>query len=167
MIRVNVALSLSSKHVTFPLPIITLGENVCWNLDVFLTYPSPLTRAEYPQYAQSDLYQGAELFKFIAKRRELEDRSVNSAPAHIGWTRISQWLPWMAMGKHAGSLVYSCMGYKLQHGYADLPENLRQFVEQSQPKFCSAPEQYTTPNETSWTYFKKIADRGDYPAVRQ
>ena len=70
------------------------------------------------------------------------------------------------MGDHGGNLVYRCVGYKLQNGYADLPDHLRRFVERKQPKFFSAPDTYTTPNETSWTYFKKIVDQGDYPATR-
>lgn len=163
---VNTPIELTSPFVTFPLPVAELGDHIGWNLDVYLTYPSPLSRAEYPDYAQSDLYQGAELFQFFAKRSDLEDPSITNAPGHISWTRISQWLPWMGMGQRAGNLVYRCAGYKLENGIDDLPGHLRRYVEQTQPKFLSAPDHWTAPNETSWTYFKKLVDHGDYPAGR-
>lgn len=140
----------------FRLPYTELGpDQLCFHLEILLAYPSPLPRQEYPLYSQSDLYQGTELFQFYVSRSDLENETLKSVPSHFSWTRISNWLPWMEMADQAGSLVYQCRGYKLPGGIADIPEHLRAFVTSEQQQFLTAPQEFTRPNETSWTYFKK------------
>jgi hypothetical protein len=142
-------------------PYTDLGNgDICWPIDVFLSYPSPLPQDEYPLYSQSDTYQGGELFQFYVRREDLEDESLSSAPCLISWARIGPWLPWMEMADRPGHLVYHCRGKKLPGGAADLPAQIREYVEVTQPKFLSAPDAFTGPNETSWSYFKKwLAER--------
>jgi hypothetical protein len=137
------------------------GDDVYFYTDVFLAYPSPMPRVEYPLYSQADLYQGAELFNFFCKRSELEDPAIKSASCQVSWTRIGPWLPWMEMEDRPGNVVYHCRGKKLMGGYATLPAYIRDYVEAKHPEYQTAPTEITGPNETSWTYFKKIlAQRG-------
>lgn len=140
-----------------------LGDEVAWHAEVFLRYPSPLTRDEYPDNAQSDMYESAELFNFIVRKDDLANDALDSVPMTFTWTRTGQWLPWMGMGDRPGRLVYHCRGHKLGGGFEGLPQRIKDEVRARAPKFEHAPDTYTTPNETSWTYFKKLkeAQRSD------
>ena len=132
------------------------GPLVVFNADIFLAYPSPLPRAEFPESSQDDLYQAAELFQFYCERAELED-DAPSAPCLVSWARIAPWLPFMRMADRPGRLVYHGRGRKLPGGYAELPGRIRSYVETHGPQYASAPTEFTEPNETSWTYFRKLA----------
>ena len=148
-----------------PVAVDDLGEQACYSIDAFLAYPSPLPRETYPQYSQSDLYQGAELFNFYTDKEDLARPELKSVPAQISWTRLGPWLPWMQLGDQAGQMVYHARGSKVQGGIQALPQDLRDYVSSHEPKFLHAPESWSRPNETSWTYFKKQLDSGQYPAA--
>jgi len=125
----------------------------CFYFDVLLAYPSPLSRAEYPEHSQSDLYQGAELFQFFVNNADLATGG-DDIPAAISWTRLGPWLPWMRMGDQPGNVLYQCRGSKIGP-FTALPQHIQDYVMAQQPQFSQAPQTFTTPNETSWTYFKK------------
>jgi len=153
---VNQTYLLDGPYGPFTLPVDELGnDRLCMSLDVMLAYPSPLSRAQYPKNSQSDLYQGAELFQFFFSRAEAEELALDSIPCEISWTRLGPWLPWMAMADRPGQLLYQCSGYKVAHGYSDIPASVRTYVEAHHPEYAAAPTEFTRPNETSWTYFKK------------
>ncbi|GCE26725.1 hypothetical protein KDA_22090 [Dictyobacter alpinus] len=153
---VNQQYLLDGPYGKFKLPIAQLGQDrLCASMDIMLAYPSPLPRSLYPQYSQNDLYQGAELFQFFFSQQDAENPDLFSIPCDISWTRLGPWLPWMEMADRPGSLLYQCSGYKLTAGYQELPVQVRTYVEQRDPKYMHAPDEFTRPNETSWTYFKK------------
>lgn len=144
----------------YAIPYSQLGEDiVCFYADIFLTYPSKITRKEFPQNVQSDLYQGAELFQFFVRKSDIENTLLTDIPATISWTRIGQWLPFMNMGDAKGNLVYQCRGYKVLEGFEGLPKDVQEYVKAKQPIFQHAPTEYSQPNETSWTYFKKVKEK--------
>ncbi|MBM3158149.1 MAG: DUF1838 family protein [Bacteroidetes bacterium] len=126
--------------------------------DVPLSYPSPLTKNEWPEHSRSDVYQGAELFNFFCSEKELNNKKIVNATADVSWTRFSDFLPWMKMSSLPGNLLYQGRGYKLKNGYADLPAVIKTFVENNFPEYAHAPATYTTPNMTSWRYFKKVME---------
>lgn len=128
---------------------------IVMNSDIFLLYPSVLPKTEYPLNSRSDMYQAAELFQFFFSEEDMNNPNLTNIDANISWTRISDFLPWMEMADLPGQLVYHCRGHKLPNSYADLPAYLREYVERKFPQFASAPDEFVTPNETSWTYFKK------------
>ena len=39
-----------------------------------------------------------------------------------------------------------------------MPPRLRSYIEEKLPTYLTAPEEFEEPNETSWTYFKKVLD---------
>lgn len=153
---VNQEFRLQGPRGPWNLPITGVGDDLFFNVDVLLAYPSPLTRAEFPDNSQSDTYQAAELFQFFCKTAEIADESLQSASCQVSWTRLGPWLPWMRMGDRDGMLVYHCRGSKLEGGYSQLPEWIRARVEADAPQYTTAPREVTGPNETSWTYFKKL-----------
>ena len=150
---VNQQLRLDGPRAFGNVPVV-IGDSVHLNADVFLTYPSALPTAKWPRESGSDTYQGAEIFRFISDRSDIENDSP-SAPCHISWVRLGAWLPWMLMGSTPGNLVYHTGGAKLA-SYAALPADIRAKVEANHPEYAFAPTSVTGPNETSWTYYAKV-----------
>lgn len=157
---VNFQFRYDGPRGPWKLPWTDLGDAVAFTSDVFLAYPSPLPRTDFPDNSQSDLYEAAELFQYFVRRDDL-DRDQPSVPAQVSWTRMAPWVPFMGMGDRAGRLVYHCQGRKLPEGYDGLPGWLRDEVERAEPKYRSAPETIDGPNSTSWTYFRSLAERGE------
>jgi hypothetical protein len=127
--------------------------------EVFLRYPNPLTRADWPNNSAGDFYEATEMFNDFARLDDLADRSRPSVPSVGTWTRIGPWLPWMEMGNRPGWLVYHGHGVKLMNGVADLPKLVRDYAEKHHAEWLTAPTRWSEPNETSWTYFKKVMEK--------
>ena len=155
---VNQQFRLEGPRGPWRVPVTGIGEHLFFNVDVFLAYPSPLPRAEFPDNSQDDLYQAAELFQFFCRRADVEDASSVNAPSLVSWTRLGPWLPWMRMADRPGTMVYHGRGAKLLGGFAELPAWIRKRVDDERPQFAEAPREFTAPNETSWTAFRKLAE---------
>ncbi|WP_433244539.1 DUF1838 family protein [Streptosporangium sp. CA-135522] len=140
----------------FRAPRVRTGEHVMFNTDVLLAYPSPLPVAQFPANSGDDTYRAMELFQFFAQAADLDDPAVTNVPCTLSWTRVAPWLPWMRMADRPGALVYHCRGAKLSD-WSQVPEHIREFVAGHAPRFAHAPREWTAPNETSWTYFRKHA----------
>lgn len=155
---VNQEQKLNGKYGPWGVNHNKVGDDmICMNADVFLAYPSPLSMEEYPDNSQSDLYEASELFQFFFSEKDLNNPEINSVDATISWTRLGPWLPWMRMGQRQGLLVYQGAGYKLmEKDFNKMPAVLREYVMAHKPEYRHAPKTFTTPNETSWTYFKKM-----------
>lgn len=155
---VNQKAVLEGKYGKWGVNYNKLGDDmICMNADIFLAYPSPLKMAEYPKNSQSDLYEAAELFQFFFSEKELNDPNDKSTECTISWTRLGPWLPWLEMGQRQGKMVYQGAGYKLMEtDYDKMPKVLTDYVMKNKPEYRNAPKEYSSPNETSWTYFKKM-----------
>ncbi|WP_327281864.1 MULTISPECIES: DUF1838 family protein [unclassified Streptomyces] len=136
----------------FPVPVTELGDQVCFSLEVPLAYPSPLPVAQYPLNSADDTYRALELFQFFAPGTVLTTDEP-SVPCTMSWMRMSPWLPWMEQGQRPGGLTFHCRGRKLG-SHAEVPERTRTYVAARHPEYAHAPEKWTGPNETSWTYFR-------------
>ena len=155
---VNQKLELDGRFGKWNVPYQRVSSGrICMNLDIFLHYPSALSVAEFPENSQSDTYEAAELYQFYFSENDVHDPSKNSVESDVAWTRIGPWLPWMKMGQRPGKLVYHCTGYKLSgNDFEKMPASLREYVLSRKPEYRHAPSEFTKPNETSWTYFKKL-----------
>ena len=164
---VNQEFSLVNRRTGRPflVPTTRSGKDIYWHMELFLRYPNPLPRSEFPESSASNLYQSAELFQFFCEESDLADARLDSAPCQLSWVRVSQWLPWMNMGSRPGRLVYHCRGKKLEHGFANLPEDVRAYVQREHPEYQQAPQAFTAPNETSWTYFRKMITEKGAPRI--
>jgi hypothetical protein len=148
------------RFISKILPSETLGDELVFYMDIFPFYDSPLPRRDYSAFSQHDKYQAAEFFQFFVDLDALNDPQRTSVPASISWTRISPWMPFMRMGNKPGNLVFQCRGRKLEGGFEALPVDIRDYVMANNPQFASAPTEFTEPNETSWTYFRKLVQQG-------
>lgn len=153
---VNQRFRLQNPWGPWRAPFVEMAGMVLFQIDVHLAYPSPLPRAEFPEESQSDTYVASELFGFHVARADLES-GVPSVPATVSWTRVAPWLPFLRMGDRAGHLVYHGHGAKLPGGYAELPAWMRERVEEHDTMYASAPREFTEPNATSWTEYRKRA----------
>jgi len=79
-----------------------------------------------------------------------------SPSVSVAWTRLSDWLPWMKMRGRAGLIYFNGAGVKLA-SYGELPAGMRAAIEARNPTFKEPPPvDDARPNETSWSYFKKM-----------
>lgn len=135
-----------------------LGDMIAFHREILLRYPSPLPASQYPRHSADDWYEAAELFNSFVSKSDLADLDRTSLPEFGTWSRSGPWLPWMEMGNRPGNLLYHGRSTKLMGGIADLRPALRAYIEKHMPKYLSAPDAFEEPNETSWTYFKKVID---------
>ncbi len=162
---VNQRWLLDGPRGPFRIPMTQLGDRVCFNMDIPLAYPSPLPKADFPDNSADDTYRAMELFQFYADIADLNDESKTDVDCELSWMRMSPWLPWMRMGDRPGGLVFHCRGYKLA-SYEQVPERTRAYVAANHPEYAHAPEQWTEPNESSWTYFRKLVESGQLIATK-
>lgn len=135
-----------------------VGDDVAFYREVPLRYPNPLDRASYPLYSSGDAYEAIEMFNTFVRRRDLENRRLTSVPSTGSWSRMGPWLPWMEMGLHPGFLLYHSRALKPAGGLAAMPASLIEQVRRRHPAYLEAPTDFREPDETSWTFFKKLID---------
>jgi Protein of unknown function (DUF1838) len=120
-----------------------------------LFYADPMG-GDYQEYVGGN-YHAMEIFNLIADKKELLDTASTAAFVDVAWMRICPFLPWMKMGDRPGQLVFSGLGKKLRGGFDALPEEFKKELVANYPEYQHAPPTNDTrPNETSWTYFKKL-----------
>lgn len=136
-------------------PLMRSGDDVFLRLDVPLAYPNALQPADYPAESTGPSYLASEHFTFFAKAADLRDSSQASVPITYAWARTGPWLPWMKMGQRPGYLLYSGHGRKYAT-FEELPADIQAYTRANFPLYLKAPDSYLTPNETSWSYYKKL-----------
>jgi hypothetical protein len=127
------------------------------NFEVPLFYRNPLGGDYQDQIGGT--YHSAEIFDFSGNVDEFFDADTDIEYGNIAWVRIAKWLPWMDMGDRSGLMYFNAVGKKLK-SWNDLPQIMRDEIEANYPDYTNAPPlDDTRPNETSWTYMKKIIDK--------
>jgi hypothetical protein len=134
------------------------GADVMFYREVPLRYPNPLDPKNYPEYSSGEFYEAIEMFNTFVRRSDLDDPRQTSLPATGSWTRVGPWLPWMEMGSRPGYLLYHSRSLKPVDGLAGVPAALRERVARDAPRYLEAPAAFSSPDETSWTFFKKRVD---------
>lgn len=123
-----------------------------------LFYTNPLG-GDYQEYVGNQ-YHAMEIFDFVVEEADLLNARRDRASPSIAWVRISSWLPWMRMSGRQGQLVFNAVGQTMRNGIEDLPQVIRDEIAANYPDYVAPPPgDDARPNETSWTYFKKVFDR--------
>jgi hypothetical protein len=142
---------------TIPFKPVVLGNTWQFNFEVPLFYTNPLA-GNYQKYV-GGTYHATEIFDFYGDYDELIDANKKEAMARVAWVRISGWLPWMEMGSRTGTMYFNAQGGKL-NSWHDLPKTMKDEIAANYPDYRNAPPvDDKRPNETSWTYFKKVLDK--------
>jgi hypothetical protein len=132
-------LSAAGPDKSFHMPYMEHSGDVTFYDDLFYSKPSSLNVFGYSAYVGSNLYEGAGIYHFHARRADLDNPDLSAVPATTSHTGLRQWLPWMEMGAWSGALVLPSRGKKLPNGVADLPQPLRGWLEKNSPEFLEAP----------------------------
>ena len=138
----------------FELPLVESGAQWWLTSTVPLFYRNALG-GDYQDYVGGK-YHVTEMFNFFGDVASLANRRQTSANAQVGWVRISTWLPWMEMGDRAGLIYFNTAGRKLER-YAQMSATMRAEIAANFPIYSEPPPlDDERPNETSWTYFRKV-----------
>ncbi len=138
----------------FSLGAMVEGARVFMSVEVPLFYKNPLA-GDYQDYVGNQ-YHAMEIFDFVADKADLLNRDNPEASPSISWVRIAEWLPWMEMGGRPGLMIMNATGQKVA-GIDELPPVLRDEIHADYPVWTAPPPvDDQRPNETSWTYFKKL-----------
>lgn len=151
------------------------GEPFRWNgqitegrwrqsLTVPLFYPNPLASAYQAEIG--GIYHASEMFNFMGDAQELLDAETETAGSHIGWVRMSDWLPWMKMAGREGVIYMHTAGLRLSSWDA-LPASMKEEIATHYPIYSEPPPlDDDRRNVTSWIYYKRIAE-GEEPAPQR
>lgn len=125
--------------------------------EIPLFYKNPLA-GDYQPYVGNH-YHAMEIFDFAADEADLLDPKTSEANAIVAWVRVAEWLPWMEMSGRSGLMVVNATGQTVD-GIEGLPQVIRDQIKSDYPQYAAPPPaDDKRPNETSWTYFKKVLDR--------
>lgn len=138
----------------------TIKEGMWWSTSTIpLFYTNPLA-GDFQDYV-GGAYHATEMFNFMGDVADLVDETKPSADVRVGWVRLAQWLPWMEMGSRPGVMYMHTAGKKLE-SFDGLSELMKREIADNYPEYSAPPPgDDQRPNETSWTYFKKVlSERG-------
>lgn len=123
-----------------------------------LFYTNPLG-GQYQDYVGGK-YHATEMFNFMGDVATLTDDELDTANVAVGWVRMSNWLPWMEMGSRQGVIYMHTAGRKLS-SYEELPTIMKLEIAKNYPEYNEPPPaDDDRPNETSWTYFRRMVETG-------
>lgn len=125
-------------------------------LEVPLFYTNPL-QGEYQPFV-GGTYHAMEMFNFFFDQASLLERKGEVKNAEVSWVRVSNFLPWMKMGDRTGILIFNTVGRRVG-SYDEMPAVLKKEIDANYAIYKEPPPlDDARPNETSWTYFKKVMD---------
>jgi len=121
-----------------------------------LFYPNPLASAYQQEIGGT--YHATEMFNFHGDAKDLLNSRKKTAKAHVGWARMSDWLPWMKMGGREGVIYMHTAGLKLSSWDA-LPDTMKDEIAEHYPDYAEAPPlDDARKNVTSWEYYRRVAE---------
>jgi hypothetical protein len=141
----------------------TAKEGRWWITSTIPLFYTNALGGNYQQYV-GGAYHATEMFNYMGDLESLVSEATVSANVQVGWVRMAQWLPWMKMGDRVGLMYMHTAGVKLNDG-DDMSATMREQIATNFPEYAEPPPlDDDRPNETSWTYFKKILGQQAEPA---
>lgn len=133
-----------------------LQDKFFMNITVPLFYPNPLA-GDY-QKEIGGTYHATEMFNFFGDTADLIDDTKDSTSVHVGWERISDWLPWMNMQGREGIIYMHTAGRKVDN-FDDVGDTMKAEIKKNYPKYMTPPPgDDSRKNMTSWQYFKDVKE---------
>lgn len=138
----------------------SISEGRWWSTSTIPLFYTNVLGGNYQEYV-GGTYHATEMFNFMGDLESLVSEDTVSANVQVGWVRMSQWLPWMKMGDRTGVMYMHTAGKKLEDG-DNMSELMHEQIAKNFPDYTQPPPvDDDRPNETSWTYFKKILGKSE------
>ena len=157
----------------FLLPFQQFGNDLMLSWDYTHEYPNPVTPEGWPRSSTGARVSPSEHFTFNVSKRELEDRDLPTSRFTAGFSRISQFWPFMEMGgtQYAdGALFGRMFSHKGLAGYGDVPPKVLAYIEKHAPEFLTLPKTWepTTTRIDTWSAYARDVppENPDYPWER-
>lgn len=139
-----------------PMNLVIRGDHFFQPSTHRLFYPNPLG-GDYQEYV-GGYYHAAVIYNIGGSVKELLDPKQKSVMTHMSWVRMAGWLPWMEMGSRPGMMYFSGVVAKLE-SWDKLSQTMKKEIRANYPAWREPPPiDDMRPNESSWTYFKKLID---------
>lgn len=143
----------------------TVGSSWYLTSTIPLFYTNPLAGAYQAEVGGT--YHATEMFNFMGELSNLTTRSARGADVHVGWVRMSDWLPWMRMNGRDGVIYMHTAGRKLLR-WEDVSQLMRDEVAQHYPTYRNPPPgDDRRPNVTSWSYYLAVREGRETPPTRE
>lgn len=141
-----------NKETRPPRPFIRnwsmLDENtVGLESDIHLYYPSAMRPEKWLRESPGAMTRVSEMFRYVIRRSDLEDATLDHIPYHGVWNRVTPWLPWMLMDQAPGHILYTgtmTAQTKMVH-----PKDVIERVRERHAKYLVAPEKVEGPSLSS------------------
>lgn len=100
------------------------------------------------------VYHATEMFNFFGDVESLVSTETDTAEGHVGWVRLSDWLPWMMMTGREGVIYMHTSGQKVD-GFDDMGDVMKAYINEHAPLYKTPPPaDDDRKNETSWSTYK-------------
>lgn len=148
----------AGARVPFVLPFEVYGDDLMLAWDYAHEYTNPVTPEGWPRASTGPRISPSEHFTFSMSLAEMQDRSVPSSRFVAGFSRLSQWWPWMRMGGHplaeSGVVFGRMFSHKGLQGTGDIPPRVLAYIEKHAPDYLEPPGDWpqVTPRGT-WEAF--------------
>ena len=139
----------------FVLPIHQYGDDLMLSWDYTHEYTNPVTPEGWPRSSTGTRITPSEHFTFNMSKRQLEDRDEPTARFLAGFSRISQFWPFMEMGGTEfadGSLFGRMFSHKGLKGTDDVPPKVLAYIEKNAPEFLTLPVGWDLKNDRVETW---------------
>lgn len=134
-----------SDEIPFILPFESYGDDLLLSWDYAHGYTNPVTKDKWPKAHTSEKISPSEHFTFHMSKAALENRDIPSVRFVAGFSRVSEWWPWMRMGGNKyqdGTLFGRMFSHKGLSGYQDIPPKLLAYIEKHHPESLEIPNNW-------------------------
>jgi hypothetical protein len=134
----------------FILPFQVFGDDMMLSWDYTHEITNPVTPEGWPQSSTGPRITPSEHFTFTFSKQQMEDPDVPSVRFNAGFSRISQWWPFMEMGGtpyEDGVLFGRMFSHKGLDGYGDVPPKVLAYIEKHAPDYLTVPDHWDPGNK--------------------
>jgi hypothetical protein len=147
----------------FILPFEQYGDEMMLSWDYTHEYANPVSPGGWPKSSTGPLISPSEHFTMQVNKNELYVRSIPTSRMTAGFSRVSQWWPFMKMGgtKFANGVMFGRMfSHKGLKDVGEIPPKVLAYIEKNAPEYLEMPDIPWEPQNTridTWkTYAKDI-----------
>lgn len=110
---------------------------------------------EWPRESIGEWWETFESYRWQAKRREIEDRSLRSIPSFTGdFQTFKPWEPWMLMGQRPGKILSQKTAYKIDN-FDTVPKPVMRYMEKHMMQYITIGTEFHNQYKLNDMHFKE------------